>query len=282
MCGVRDFMVDLSVIVPTVRPGKWKDIYDTIEPSVHPYSYEVIFVGPYVNEIPSLPNVRTIVDFGCPSRCVQIAALTAAGRYITWGSDDGLYQPLALGECIFLLDGYECPLGSPKTNDYDEVIVRYVEGFNNDPSLFEDGEKNPHYRGPHPELKLGYWHAHFHDDLRLPGIEKATRVAPLGMLSTLAFICIGGFDCRMQHINMSCIDLSLRIQKAGKILVSPNFVMKCDFDPNNHKVWDVMKDNDGPLFKSMYQDNTRKTNINYHNWMEQSPVWERRWEVVKK
>lgn len=266
-----------------MRPGKWQQIYDTIEASVEPYTYEAIFVGPYVDEIPAVPNVRTVKEFGCPSRCVQIAALIASGRYMTWGSDDGFYEPLALGECIKLLD--EKGRGENNTNLHDEIVVRYIEGLNNDPSLFEDGENNPHYRGPHPELRLGYWHAHFHDDLRLSGIDNTTRVAPLGMLATSSFKGLGGFDCRMQHINMSCIDLSLRLQKSApdrKLLVSPNFVMKCDFDPNNHKVWNVMKENDGPLFKSMYQDNTRKPRIDYNNWIQAEPVWGRRWEVTKK
>ena len=280
----RNALVDLSIIIPTVHPGKWLDIYNSIEDSVEPFTWEVIFVGPCVAKIPSLPNIKTITEFGCPSRCVQIASLIASGRYITWGSDDGTYQPGALTECIELLDNaeYGKNWGDWGYNAHDEVIVRYIEGLNNDPTLFEDGDKNPHYKGPHPEAKLGYWHAHFHDDLRLPGIDLSTRVAPLGMLATERFKSLGGFDCRMQHINMSCIDLSLRLQKDnGQLLVSPSFVMKCDFDPNNHRVWDVMKENDGPLFKSLYQDNSRMAKIKFNNWVEASPVWERRWEVKK-
>lgn len=265
-----------------MRPGKWMDIFDSIEDAIPNHSYEVIFIGPHVKEIPPLYGVKTIVDYGCPSRCVQIASLLAAGRYMTWGSDDGLYEPLALSDCISILDcdGQRNEWGYWE-NIRDEVVVRYIEGFNNHPSLFEDGENNPHYRGPHPELKLGYWHAHFHDDLRLQGIDPSTRVAPLGMLSTERFKDLGGFDCRMQHINMSCIDLSLRLQKdRGKLLVSPNFVLKCDFEPNN-PVHAVMGENDGPLFKSLYQDNTRESRIDFNNWTQAEPVWSRRWEVKK-
>lgn len=274
-------MIDLSIIVPTVRPGKWKEVYDTFECSVHQHSYEVIFVGPYVDEIPPLPDVKTIKEFGCPSRCVQIAVLVASGKYMTWGSDDSLYEPLALGECIELLDSV-----GAKTNTRDVVLLQYIEGFNNNPTLFADGEKNPHYRGPHPELKLGYYHAHFHDDMRLDGIDLNTRIVGQGVLATSRFKELGGFDCRMQHINMSCFDFSLRLEKdGGKVFVSPSLVMKADFEPNNivHK---VMHEVDGPLFKSIYSTvegaKNRSAIIDYNNWMQADPVWDRRWNVVKK
>lgn len=271
-----------------MRVGKWENIYNSIESAVYPYSYEVIFVGPYVNEIPKMSNVKAIVDYGCPSRCVQIAALIAKGRYLTWGSDDGTYEPLTLGECIKLLD--DNPDGGDWEYNYqDEVVVRYIEGLNNNPSLFEDGENNPHYRGPNPELKLGYWHAHYHEPLRLVGIAQTTRIAPLGMLATKRFIDLGGFDCRMQHINMSCIDLSLRLQntglfnESGKLLVSPNFVLKCDFEPNN-VVHQVFPEVDHPIFCSLYESQESaisRKKIDYSNWMQAEPVWSRRWELVK-
>lgn len=277
-------MIDLSIVVPTVRPGYWKQIYDTIENSAHPYSYEMIFVGPYVDEIPALPDIKTIKEFGCPSRCVQIGVLAAIGRYMTWGSDDALYEPLALGECVALLD--EKKIVTEETNGGDIVLLQYIEGFNNNPSLFADGENNPHYRGPHPELKLGYYHAHFHDDLRLDGIDLNARVVGQGVLATSRFKQLGGFDCRMQHINMSCFDFSLRLEKdAGKVFVSPSLVMKADFEPNNI-VHQVMHKVDGPLFKSIYSTvegaKARPAVIDYNNWMQADPVWDLRWHVVKK
>lgn len=285
-------MIDLSIIIPSIRPEKWKEIYDSVESSVVPYSYEVIFIGPYAKEIPNLPDIKTIVDYGCPSRCVQIASIVAAGRYMTWGSDDGTYQPGALGECITLLDehitipSYDELTITPYANLNDEVIVKYVEGLNNDPTLFEDGDKNPHYRGPHPEAKLGYWHYHFHDATRFDSFPIDMRTAPLGMLSTKLFKTLGGFDCRMQHINMTCHDLSIRLQKYdGKLLVSPNFVLKCDFDPNNNKVWGAHHEVDFPLFKSLYETPevaiNRQIRIDFNNWMDAEPFWARRWEVKK-
>lgn len=285
-------MPDLSVIIPTVRPGKWEQIYNSIEASVHPYTYEVIFVGPYVKEIPPLPYIKTIVEYGCPSRCVQIASLIAKGRYMTWGSDDGYYEALALGECVNILDdrrkltSYDEFGTFPYANEKDEVIVRYTEGFDNHPSLFEDGENNPHYRGPHPEAKLGYWHFHFHGDTRLEGIPLNMRNCPLGMLSVSRFKQLGGFDCRMQHINMCCHDLGIRLQKAGgELLVSPHFVLRCDFEPNNH-VHSIYHNNDKPIFLGIYKTKesaaARPNRIEFNNYLEQEPVWSHRWEVSKK
>lgn len=273
-------MIDLSIIIPTVRPGHWKQIYESMECAVHPYIYEIIFVGPYVEEIPPLSDVKTIKDFGCPTRCMQIAVLLAEGRYMTWGSDDAIYEPLALGECIQLLDA------NGETNNSDTVLLQYIEGFNNHPSLFADGENNPHYRGPHPELKLGYYHAHFHDDLRLDGIDLQARVVGQGVMATSRFKQLGGFDCRMQHMNMSCFDLSLRLEKdGGKVFVSPSLVLKADFEPNNI-VHQVMHHVDGPLFKSIYSTTEGARNrpaiIDYNNWMQAEPVWGLRWNIIKK
>lgn len=264
-------MIDLTIVIPTIRTGRIPELLQTIEAAACGLNYEVIFVGPNIKDIKTSDNITLIQDFGCPSRCVQIAALVARGEYITWGSDDGNYNPYCLSECVEILRETNAQDGHNKN----EMIVRWVEGYNRNINMANYPTGNG--------LQLGYYHAHFHDSLRFKAFPEDLMVAAVGMLRTDYFISLGGFDCSMWHINMSCIDLSIRLQNdGGRLHLSPSVCQVCDFEDHN-PVHSIYHTNDYPVFKKLWDNEEgRSTHINYNNWMYSEPVWSLRWKVDKK
>ena len=84
---------DLSICMPAHRSHLWEGMYKSVIESVGDYSWEMILVGP--NEptdfFKDKNNFRFIKDYGHPARCAQIATMFAQGKYMMWGSDDGVF-----------------------------------------------------------------------------------------------------------------------------------------------------------------------------------------------
>lgn len=256
--------MDLSIIVPGIRPHLWQAMYDSVAASIGSYTWEMIFVGPCGDLIwDTLPNARFIKDYGCPSRCTQLGTTVANGDLFTWASDDGLFIPNGLSEAIRLYNTL------PST--FTQIVMRYYEGLN------KTGKQDNNQ-------PMEYWTAHFHPTLRLSTIKPRWLTAPLGMMNTHLFRQLGGFDTRFEHINMCCHDLSFRIQYHGGTLhLSPEAILDCDFslisDPKSGAILSgTYLENDLPLFNQIYsQDPNRK--VDYDNWMQANPVWPRRFKV---
>jgi hypothetical protein len=91
----------LSIIIPSIRVEKWANVISSIEKGCKKYDYEIIFVGPYYNSIiESYQNIKYIRDFGSPNRCQQIGLIMAENKYVTWGSDDCLYEENVIDQCL--------------------------------------------------------------------------------------------------------------------------------------------------------------------------------------
>ena len=264
---------DLTIVIPGIRPQNWQRILNSIPTSIGEYSYEVIFSGPNPPVDDTLVTTRKedewiyLESYASPTKCVHEAAIHARGRLFTWASDDGVFMNDGLKEAIRFWD-------SDKGSKYDEVVMRYFEGVN-----FGGNYQGQPMDGP----RASYWHAGHHPDLQLPHIPPTYKVAPLGMLSLEAFKFFGGFDCRFEHINMSPIDLSIRIQNhGGGVYLSPLPTLNCDFpdlDDNGPQRGPVIRaffQNDRPLFRALYSNPGRPSILDFNNYQEAPNVWGRR------
>lgn len=247
---------DLSIILPSIRPHLIQQFYDSIPASVGNYSFELIIVGPHPTY--GIRNIRHIVDLGSPARCLQIGAVLAEGEFLTWASDDGLYQPNGLKDCIDLLK-------TKKSND--GIIVRYSEGVGRSGQMPPDN----------------YWTGWTHPDHRLGGVNPAWKIAPVGLYYRNHFLLMGGLDCQYEHANMNSHDFCYRNQKmGGEYYMSPGLVMACDQMPgysgDHGPVEDAYALNDRDLFAKMWGEPNDRTVIPLNNWQNAEAVWKRRFK----
>jgi hypothetical protein len=251
---------DLTVVLPSIRkerlPAFWESLLWAVGPK---YRCQLIIVSPYdlPEQLLGIPNISILQDFGSPARCIQMGALLAEGKYITWSSDDGLYYENSLEKCIDLLE-QESVL-----NSLHAVIVRYSEGVG------RTGQEPPD----------NYWVGSTHPDMQLPTIDPNWNIAPVGMYHTDMFYDFGGLDCRFEHANMNSHDLAFRFQMAGgKFHKSPTVVMGCDQMPgwsgDHGHIEDAYWKNDKGLFAEVWSK-PREMQISYDNWKNAESVWRR-------
>lgn len=256
---------DLTISVPSIKPRFWNRLLSTIPQSIGKYSYEVLFVGPEEPLEPLPKNCKFIKNLATPTRCVHESALEAEGVLFTWASDDGLFMQDGLKEAISFWD-------LDRGSDNDEVVMRYFEGPN-----FTGSYHGHMLDGP----RQSYWHAHHHPDLTLPYIPYNYKVACLGLLSLETFKDFGGFDCRFEHINMSPIDLSVRLQHAGAgVYLSPLPVLNCDFE-TTHNSSDrapivASFQHDAALFRQLHSNPGREHRLDFNNYKDSPEIWRRR------
>ena len=247
----------LSICLPAHRTHLWEQFYNSAVESIgDEYSWELIMVGPH--DPPSFfkeeKNFKFVKDYGTPTRCAQIATSIAEGELMMWGSDDGIYTPNSIKECVEMHDSLSYK---------DVVAIRYTEGRN--------------YKGApmHP----AYWMAHHHPTLRV--CPPHFRIVLLGMFKLKYFRELGGWDCRFEHLNMNCHDLAFRVQHdGGTIHMSPNIVSNHDWNPNEGDhipVQEAYDQNDLALFNELYgSDQSERIKIDYFNWTSSPRVWTRR------
>lgn len=256
---------NLAICLPGIRIENWEKLYDSAIESVRPYLFEMIIVGPNFPSpnLLSKQNFKFIQDYGSPARCAQIATTQTNSEYIVWGSDDGLFTPNSLGECLNMFYNHNNYNIDPNK---DEIIIKYSEG-----SMSSGGSKNEYYNARH------------HNDLKLPGVKEKFKIAPVGMLKLDYFRWLGGLDCRYEHLNMNAIDLSFRIQNnGGNLHLSPNVVMNCSWEPNTSGIHAPVHyahlENDLPLFREMWGKENNTVRIDYDNWKNSPEKWPRRFE----
>lgn len=253
--------MEVSIIIPSFRESVVNLIKSIQEQTT--VSHEIIVVGPNKYDI---PGVTSIIDWGCPSRCLQIGGLLAKGRFLTWLSDDGL----------IIEDGIDRLVKYYEENDCIQLVSPYTEGVN--------------FSGTSSTHPITYWRAYSHPVLHLPGIPSHYISASVGFQKTSDFLEWGGLDCRYEHINLCCNDLSYRFQNYGhKIGIPPFYTFKCDWSyqsdmANRQPVQSCFEQKDLPLLREMYgQPNNTRGKIDYNNWIyNTSSVWERRFNVNRK
>lgn len=253
----------ISIILPSIGPNKWEGLYEQIQKSVGPYSFEVIAVGPYFppKELESKGRFKFVRDFGCVSRCLQIGLLVAEGELITWLPDDCMIFEKAYEETISFFE---------KKERKDGITILYSEG--------------PNFSGnQHVDFK--YWICGTHPDLRLKSVNPSWQIAPIFMYRTDYFRELGGLDCSFEHVNMNTHDLAFRVQNSGGTMFhSPCRVFASDWKP-----WGVPKgpiqrayeENDLPRFQKLYggEDNPLQRKVELDNWKNAEPIWSKRFKA---
>lgn len=258
----------LSLLVSGIRNENWNNLYEQMKKSCNRHSFEIIFCSPYAlpEELKNIPNIQYINDYGSPSRCVQRASTVASGENIAIVSDDGIIHGSAFSNAIDLLKNSNDP--------YKNIVaLRYTEGQN--------------FVANSEDFSPKYWHAKYHGDLRLEGIEDDWNICLMFLMNTERFREIGGLDCRFEHYNCNLHDLAFRSQRdGGKILISEEFVTAHDWEPHrnvhNSPILQAYFFNDKPLFESIYcsklSSMSREIKIDYDNWKLQPSKWTRRFK----
>lgn len=251
----------VSLIIPSIRPDNWVNLFNDMNLSLKKYQFEIIFIGPYAlpKELQPVHNIKYIKDFGCPSRCLQLASYFAEGEYLAWCSDD----------CKIIAD------------KFDEAVEYFDRNLSNDDCMNMKYSEGANFTGTQHEW-AEYWIARTHTDLCLPGVKEGWKIAPIFMYKREAFYKYGGIDCRFEHINMNTHDLSFYIQEKGaKIVDSPSRVFQFDHQPHKSDyppIWTSYMENDRPLLYNLYNDPdaAKNRNVVFENWRNAQTIWKRR------
>ena len=256
---------DVSIIIPAIRVPLWKNMVESIKTSCAKHTWELVLISPFdlPEELKDEPNIKLIKDFGCPSRCVQLGLQYCEGRLVLHCVDDALFLPNSIDVAIEQYDAM--------CSEKDIINCRYREGAN--------------FSGQ--TLPMGFWNAHFHDELRLPGIPKDYKIALHQLIEREYLLELGGFDCRYEYINHGSHDLVFRIQaNDGKVFDSVVDVTSCSHfigTTGDHKsIHDAQTFHDKPLFDAIYSQQgnpaQNRIEIEYSNWEMCPSVWKRRFD----
>ena len=263
--SVQDDDYELSIIVPGIRTSAWKALYDSTVASTT-RSFEMIFVGPHglPDELKGMENIRHIEDMGHPTRCMQIGLINSKGKYIIWGSDDCMFLPSAIDKTF---DVYNS-LGNVEKK---AVAAKYLEG---DSPADAKIHMDPAYYviRKHPSLKSKF-------------IPKSYIFFAPGLIARDYLTSLGGWDCRFEGLAMSCLDLSIRVQRDNALFALTEFAIShctwcADGQAGDHgPVHDCQVQNDHPLYLQIYRSSSgclERIKIPLDNWKDQESVWGRR------
>lgn len=252
--------MSISVIIPSIRPTSIDSIFSKLILSYNSTDIEIIVVGP-VN--PNNTDVLYIEEFGSPSRALQRASIYATKDKIMWMCDDVEDMPM-----------YTIMNNINKIS-VDTDIINWIHSEGPAYITNQDTRCRPPYE---------WFNAHFHDDLRSPGVDTTWKIAPFFMMNRTYWNWLGGIDCDFETINMNLHDLLFRAQKNNSnIILSDGCLFHAAWQnakENNREnecpIYKAFFDNDLPLFKQLYSDNSRAIQIDIDNWKKQPSIWERR------
>ena len=255
----KEEQMNLCVVVPGIRKANWFVLYDSIKKS-YSGEWELYIIGPYEPDF-KRNNLRWIKSYRTPVQCCQEGVFQTKAKYITFGADDGKFLPDALDKIMEIAE---------KKQYKDVTIGKYVES---------DSEASwKHMTDPN------YYRTNFHDGLRANIPDHYLQMMQ-GILTTRAFVEIGGFDCRFETGAYAHIDLSIRMQNDGSnFQVVDIVVFTCSWDPglkgDHAPIHLGTMENDQPLYDKLYKemDNSDRTVIGYDNWKEQPEIWKRRFK----
>lgn len=236
----------LSIIVPTIRTDKWRQLYDSICISTV-NDFELILIGPrYSPVLEEYKNVRFIQDYGSPNRAQQIGLCNAVGDYVIAAADDCIFETESLDKCMGLI-----------TDSNDVVVAKYSEGG---PELQQDD---------YYQLNKAYpYSSKIPDSFVIFNCAIINRV----LLNTL-----GGFDCRLQTTAFGHANLAWRAQFwPVKVKFYKDKLLHCEHGHSDHKPVEFTHVfEDTPMYKSII-DNDEDIRIDINNWQKSDPVWSKR------
>ena len=260
-------MIDVSFFLPGIRTHMWEKFYETAKLACQNHTFEVVIVSPFEppDSLKNVENFHVIKDWGCPTRCAQIAAANCKGRLLYHTVDDGYFYKGSIDVAIDLYD----KLCTKK----DMINMRYREA--------------PDFGGT--ALPLNFWDAWSSEELQLPGISKNWKISLHFLINREQFVAMGGFDCQFEYLNHPLHDFAFRMQAAGgKILHSPLEVISCTHYPDqtvDHGPIHVAQIfHDSPIFCEIYKNPsaaTERYTLDYDNWKKCDEAWDRRFKGKK-
>ena len=255
---------DISIIMPAIRTHKWDTMYDSILKSCKKHTFELILCGPFdlTEKLSKLDNVKHIKDYGSPSRCANLAALSAKSKLIAHLVDDAIFVENALDLAIEQYHTF--------CTNKDVINLRYTEGRE--------------HAGNKDAFGNDYFRVASHPFYRLVGIPQNLEIAPHHIIDLDYFKFLGGYDCtNFEYQNHNLTDLMFRLQyDGGKIYHSFNIVTNCDWiiSGEHQPIEDAFNVNDTPNFQNMYNTpdaiQRRFGVVNIDDWKKTPDVWKRR------
>lgn len=253
----------VSIVVPSIRAHLWRRFYESVEKSCKNYKWELIFVGPFADEIllKEKENLKFIRSFSNPTTCFQLGIASAVNDILFFSSDDSVLYPDALDICVKDLIE-QCR--------YNDVInCRYREG--------KDFGKY--------EFPMAYWIAGSY-----PHVYGQRFVHPLWgiALQTVVhrkfFIEFGGFDCGFQFSNHAHADFSFRLQNSGGLVYQSRCEIAnlehMDGDTGDHApVRSAQEIDDTKRFAEIWNNDGERTKIDFNNYLSYSKtLWNKRFK----
>lgn len=238
-------MVDLSIIIPSIRTNKWEELISSVESSCTKHSWEVIFIGPEDNLTFHHPKVKFIKDFGSPNICQHKAMQFSEGKTLHIFSDDCLFEKGAIDECL--------------NSKAHAVVANYDEGGDCAVANFS----------------LNYCYAK-------TITPDSFVIFNTAFMERNKFFELGGFDCQFETLCVAQADLAARWQFAGFDVELKNIKLSsCGHMPEtsgDHAPMHYAQIlHDIPLYSMKYSTRLPPLHIHFNNYQSQPKKWARRY-----
>ncbi len=270
-------MSDVSIILPSIRSHNIEKVYNSFERACKEHTFDVIICSPYKvpDNLLKKPNVTYIHSYCHPTACYQIMGALAKSEFIFNMSDD----------CLMYDDGMDNAIKkfrSLNLREIDVINMTYAEGLLD----YRDLSDVPPSATYPSEPAQGYWYAHHHPPLRLPGIKADWKIFLNFLMKTNYFRHLGGFDCRLEFLSYSILDLAFRCQAHGSTIVDTDkLAFRCAHVPgygdDHGPVMDSQFGGDINLFNDIYSTEDAAYNrmcLDYNNWTDNAQVWNKRFK----
>lgn len=249
-------MVDISIIIPGIRPDRWSSIYNSIQKSTR-RSFELIMCGPYLPppELNNKKNFKFIKDWGSPVRASCLAAEIAEGDMITWSADDALFIENSLD-----LLANECD------KDGHIISCKYIEGKNGSPKPIQPNE--------YFTLNGSTWTSS-------PRFQNDWYLLNTGIMPMKTFKDLGGWDCRYDVAFYSYADMAATsyLQGVKSKFAEDIILLDCDHfagSTGDHgPIENAQTHHDLPAFKMRFCSNDLNLSDRVH-WTDSPKVWRTR------
>lgn len=246
-------MIDLSIVIPAIRPHNWQRLYESIVDNCKKYTFELILISPY--NLPSYfddkTNVRIIRDFGCPSRCMNIGAAIAEGKFITWSADDGVHCNNCFDKALDML--YQ----ANKKNYV--VVCKYSES-----NYIVHNDDYYRLNNAYPASE---------------NIDPNWWIFNLAYMDLEYYIKLGGVDSDLQTSAFTLADLAARAYRSGcEVDIIRESTVHFDWfpaDTGDHKPVFIAHHEDLELYQKLQTYNL--SYIPYKNWKKADKIWKHRW-----
>ena len=156
------------------------------------------------------------------------------------------------------------------------VIGKYVEG-NVDQLLLQTGG------APSPMTQEHYYYVMTHLAAASHHIPKDFKIFMTGIVSKQMLLEVGGFDCSLETMGMSLLDMSIRMQLRGcKMVVQPSVLITCGWDigdsGDHAPVNRAFNENDMPKYQAKWRGVSEgiNTTVEINNYLETPNKWTRR------